>query len=243
MANSFLLDYERDVEQSRGRLTRDLAVLCSPETFANFTDDLKQEAFETKDALWEDVKARAAANPAAVIAIGAGLAWKLIQRPPIASALIGVGLYSLWKTEAKRTDDGRRPDYLQQSQQALKEQAGEVVSTASRIAGQAQEAVAAKGAEIWNDAREKAREWSEEMGARLDETTSRARSTGQTFLSDVRAKQHDLREQVEDVAARAVDRFRDEDTRNNLLLGVAGLAIAAALGIACQKRISETVAD
>jgi len=45
-------------------------------------------------------------------------------------------------------------------------------SGASRIAGQAQEAVAAKGAEIWNDAREKAREWSEEMGDRLDETTS-----------------------------------------------------------------------
>jgi hypothetical protein len=63
---------------------------------------LKQEAFETKDALWDDVKARAAANPAALIAIGAGLAWRLMQRPPIASALIGVGLYSLWKTEAKR---------------------------------------------------------------------------------------------------------------------------------------------
>jgi hypothetical protein len=52
---------------------------------------LKQEAFETKDAPWDDVKARAAANPAAVIAIGAGLAWRLLQRSPIASALIGVG--------------------------------------------------------------------------------------------------------------------------------------------------------
>jgi hypothetical protein len=243
MAASSLLEYERDVEQSRARLARDLAVLCSPETFASFIDDLKQEAFEAKDAVWESVKARAAANPAAVIAIGAGLAWKLIQRPPIASALIGVGLYSLWKTEPKQTDDGRRPDYLQQSKQALKEQAGEVVSAASRIAGKAQEAVAAKGTEIWGDAREKVREWSEEVGSRLDDTTSRAKSTGQAFLNDVRAKQHDLREQVEDVAASAVDKFRDEDTRNNLLLGAAGLAVAAALGIACQKRISETVAD
>jgi hypothetical protein len=243
MADSSLLEYERDVEQSRVQLTRDLAVLCSPETFANFTDDLKQEAFETKDALWDDVKARAAANPAALIAIGTGLAWKLIQRPPIASALISVGLYSLWKTEAKRTVDGTRPDYLQQSKQALKEQAGEVVSAASRIAGQAQEAVAAKGAEIWDGAREKVRAWSEEVGTRLDETTSRARSTGQSFVDDVRAKQHDLREQVEDVAARAVEKFSDQDTRNNLLLGVAGLAIAAAVGIACQKRISETAAE
>jgi hypothetical protein len=41
----------------------------------------------------------------------------------------------------------------------------------------------------------------------------------------------------------AVDKLRDEDTRNTLLLGVAGVAIAAALGIACQKKISETVAE
>jgi hypothetical protein len=214
MVDAFLLEYERDVEQSRARLTRDLAVLCSPETFANFTDDLKQEAFETKDALWEDVKARAAANPAAVIAIGAGLAWRLLQRPPIATALIGLGV----------------------------EQALEALSAASRIAGQAQEAVAAKGAEIWDDAREKVREWGEEVATRLDDTTSRAKSIGQAFLDDVRAKQHDLRDQVENVAAKAADKFRDEDTRNNLLLGLAGLAIAAALGIACQKKITDTAA-
>jgi hypothetical protein len=241
MVDAFLLEYERDVEQSRARLTRDLAVLCSPETFANFTDDLKQEAFETKDALWDDVKARAAANPAAVIAIGAGLAWRLLQRPPIATALIGLGVYSLWNTEPKQPGDGT-PDYLQQSRQALKEQTREALSAASRIAGQAQEAVAAKGAEIWDDAREKVREWGEEVATRLDDTTSRAKSTGQAFLDDVRAKQHDLRGQVEDVAAKAADKFRDEDTRNNLLLGLAGLTIAAALGIACQKKITDTAA-
>jgi hypothetical protein len=108
MVDAFLLEWERDVEQSRARLTRDLAVLCSPETFASFTDDLKQEAFETKDALWDDVKARAAANPAAVIAIGAGLAWRLVQRPPIATALIGLGVYSLWNTEPKQPGDAKQ---------------------------------------------------------------------------------------------------------------------------------------
>jgi hypothetical protein len=234
MADASLLEYERDVEQSRARLTHDLTVLCSPETFANFTDDLKQEAFEAKDAFWDEVKARAAANPAAVAAIGAGLAWRFIRRPPIASAFIGVGLYSLWKTEPRKNDDGTgwRRDYLQQSKEALKEQAGEVVSAAAKIAGQAQDAVGEKGVEIWDDAREKIRKWGEEMGSRLHETTSRARSTGHDFLDDVRAKQHDLRDQAEDVAVRAVDKFRGEDTRNNLLLGIAGLAIATALGIA-----------
>jgi hypothetical protein len=86
-AGASLHDHKIEVERSRAKLTQDLAVLCSPETFAAFTDDLKQEAFDTRDAFWEKLKARAASNPAAVIAIGMGLAWRLIQRPPIASAL------------------------------------------------------------------------------------------------------------------------------------------------------------
>src|SRR5512132_3378907 len=98
MAGVSLHDHETEVEQSRAKLTQDLAVLCSSKTFVAFTDDLKKEAFDTRDALWEKIKARAASNPAAVIAIGTGLAWRLIQRPPIASALIGIGLFSLWKT-------------------------------------------------------------------------------------------------------------------------------------------------
>ena len=95
MADLSLLQQEREAERSRTKLTQDLAVLCSPETFVAFTNDLKKEAFETRDAFWEKLKARAASNPAAVIAIGAGLAWRIIQHPPIASALIGVGLFTL----------------------------------------------------------------------------------------------------------------------------------------------------
>jgi hypothetical protein len=74
-------------------------------------------------------------------------------------------------------------------------------------------------------------------------STTRLQGQDRPVVDDVRAKQHDLREQVEDVAARAVEKFSDQDTRNNLLLGVVGLAIAAAVGIACQKRISETAAE
>jgi hypothetical protein len=39
------------------------------------------------------------------------------------------------------------------------------------------------------------------------------------------------------VASVAIEKVRDEGTRNKLLLGVAGVAITVALGIACQKRI------
>ena len=124
--------YERQVESARAKLSEDLAVLCSARTFATFTDDLKQEALDTKDALWEKLKARAAANPAAMLAIAAGLGWRLMNRPPIASALIGLGLFSLWRTPGAPLD--KRSSFLQQSAQSLKTQ-GEEFATAAVSGG------------------------------------------------------------------------------------------------------------
>jgi hypothetical protein len=239
MRNVSLLEHERAVEGSRAKLSQDLAVLCSSETLASFTEDLKQEALDTKDGILENIKARATVNPAAVIAIGAGLAWQFIRRPPIASALIGVGLFSLWKTDAKRGDPSA--SYLQQSQQALKEQAGEFVSAASEIAGHAQGAILEKGAQAWDGATERMRKFGEAAGESLSDAGAKLKSSGTSFLDDVRHKEHDLRGKIEVVAAVAAEKVSDEDTRNKVLLGVAGVAIAAALGIAYQKRISETM--
>jgi hypothetical protein len=39
-----------------------------------------------------DLKARAAANPLALAAVAAGVGWRLFHRPPIATALVGLGL-------------------------------------------------------------------------------------------------------------------------------------------------------
>jgi hypothetical protein len=239
MRDLSLLEHEREVERSRAKLTQDLAVLCSPDTFAAITDDLKREALDKKDAFWEDLKARAAANPAATIAIGAGLAWRLVQRPPIASALIGVGLFSLWKTDAKREAAG--DGYLQQSKRALKEQAGEVVTAASEIAGHAQEAVSAKASEVFDATKEKIQGWADDMGGAFGEASASARLGGLAVRGAIRRTQQDLRDQIQDVAADTVEKIGDDDTRNKVLLGVAGVAIAAALGIACQKRISGTM--
>ena len=121
MSGSNLQTLERDVELARDRLAHDLARLRSPETISEFKDTLWAEARETKDELIEktkdaaqdgiqriiaDLKERAAANPAAVLAIGAGLAWRLIHRPPMASLLVGIGLVSLFR--ANRWRDGCR---------------------------------------------------------------------------------------------------------------------------------------
>jgi len=227
-----LRDHERAVERSRARLTEDLAVLSSPETFSAFTDDLKHQALDTRDALWTELKARATANPAAVAAIGAGLAWRFVQRPPIAAGLIGLGLYSLWKTDPKnpQTSDTYR------AKQFVKEQTSELVATASDMA----QTVKTTASDAYDAAKEKVANLSDSFGQAVGE--ARAAMTGGSYIAGAvfDRTQDDVRHRLRDTADAASGMIRDEDTRNTMLLGVAGVAIAAALGIACQKRLSET---
>ena len=234
--------YERQVESARAKLSEDLAVLCSARTFATFTDDLKQEALDTKDALWEKLKARAAANPAAMLAIAAGLGWRLMNRPPIASALIGLGLFSLWRTPEAPLD--KRSSFLQQSAQSLKTQGEEFATAAGGMAAdltaQAKGTISTKGVEAWEAAKAKVEEWNENAGARLNDARAKAKTASDSVVDGLRRQQHDLRDDIVDMTAAAKESLRDEDTRNTVLVGIAGVAIAAALGIACQKRISES---
>ena len=113
MSSAELNALEREVESARGRVAGDLVRLRSPATMSDFKDELWAEARKSKDQLVEtssnyvsdtaqrvlsDIKGRAAANPAAALAIGAGLAWQLLRRPPIASLLVGAGIFGLMKT-------------------------------------------------------------------------------------------------------------------------------------------------
>jgi hypothetical protein len=59
-------------------------------------------------------------------------------------------------------------------------------------------------------------------------------------VDGLRRQQHDLRDEIADMTAAAKESLSDEDTRNTVLVGIAGVAIAAALGMACQKRMSES---
>jgi hypothetical protein len=256
-----LRQFEGDVEMARAKLTGSLATLRSPDTISTFTDDLKKEALETKDALLnqaktaaqskltelvEDLKAKAAANPAAALAIGAGLAWHFLRHPPIASALVGFGVFSLWRTNASHPVGSYRPDYLESGKQRLKEQAGEALSKVKSLAIQGQDVVSAKTADLTGAARDTVQRWATDVREAAEDGTSLTNNAPSIAPSaedvgDFTQKASDMAGEVFDssvAATRAM--LRDPESRDKVLLGVAGLAVAAALGIACQKRLSES---
>ena len=270
MADS-LKQCERDVERARAKLADDLAVLRAPETFASFTEDLKQEALDTKDTLveqakdaaqskvtdWiEDLKAKAAANPAAALTIGAGLAWQLLRNPPIATTLVGAGLYSLLRTPATRRSNGSARDYFEDGSARLKEQVSEFASSAGDVASDVGDKLAAKSGELLEDAMQTAREWSHDARDRVAAVGSAVEQQTSTMMSKAGRSVQGIVDQAAGVAASATETTRravedtvlsgqralgDTDTRNQILLGAAGLAVAAALGMALQKKLEEKV--
>jgi hypothetical protein len=256
-----LNELERDVEAARARLASDLTTLRSPRTHEDFTAALKGEVMQAKDSLVEqatsrfqstiedvveDLKAKAAANPAAVLTIGAGIAWRLIQRPPIATTLIGAGLWSLLRTDAKPgmyAPDG----YLAAATDRLKEQASDAASTlkdhalavgdtlkekASELAGAAGDAVKEKTTEFASAAQDRVEQWRGEAEAAAGKTAAGLQERAQAVKHSASGLASQAYETVGDLAA-------DHEARDKLLLGVAGAAVVAALGIACQRRVSE----
>ena len=263
---------EREVELARAKLTRDLGTLRSPTTFSSFTDDLKGEAFEAKDAVLhhardavhnsvksfvEDVKAKAAANPAAALAIGAGLAWQLLRHPPVATILVGAGVFSLWRTPVLRIEGRHNKDYLDQGKERLKQQMNEFGVEASKVAADAGRAVAEKAGQAYDSAMATVEGLSHDAAETVADLTSSATAKAERVVSAARNTVSDAGDHAASLATRAshtakplagdiatslrdtasTDFFPAADTRDRILLGVAGLAVAGALGIAYQKRV------
>ena len=280
-----LAQCERDVEQARARLAQDLAILRSPAALNSFTDSLKETAIDAKDSIVDELKAKAAANPTATLAIGAGIAWYFVRNPPIALGLIGAGLYGLWRTNAIHPVDR---DYIQQGRERLYEQASDFGASAVDAASKAGQAVSEKAGAMVNSAKQSVEEWSRDAadtvaaagatvgtavkdqaesiaaGARRarDDLTVQAANVGSrvsaaTESAALSARQavSNLSDQVGRVGSRVsntsrqvghqlLDSSRDyipSEPRDKVLLGVAGLAVAAALGMAYQKRVIEEV--
>jgi hypothetical protein len=224
-----LTTLEREVEQARAKFASDLAVLRSPRSYRAFGRDLKSEARSVGQRMLEDLKARAAANPTAALAIGAGIAWKFLRDPPIATALIGAGVLSLWRTEPAPIDD---EDYLGTAQERFGEQAYQAAETIKDHAAKTVSAIAEQAGAYAQSARETVEGLAGSIAEGTVESVESARDSAKRIPEQaVNAAQY--------AKTRLVEAVHDDSVRDQLLLGVAGLAVVAALGIAYQGRAGE----
>ena len=237
---------ERDVEDARGRLRLDLARLRAPGAMDRMKDDVTGRvtgaAQDTAHRVLDEIKARAAANPVAALAIGAGLAWRFAHRPPIATLLVGAGLVALFKTNPRERYVGadfveragefagtvketvsEKIDELSHSELAAR--ASELSGTVKELSGTVKEkagelsgAVAAKASELGGTVRETVGQWSARTGEFASEAAAEASSAANSLARDSRR------------VAAAVNEDRDA-----YLLGAAAIALAAAVGISYQR--------
>jgi hypothetical protein len=211
-----LTELERDVEQSRARLAADIARLRAPETFEHarrsvmdsvrsYRDDAMVRAQGGARSMLDEVKARAAANPAAAAAILAGVAWRLYRHPPISSALIGAGVAMLARTDP--ASDRYRPQRIAQ----------DLSQRLSARARDLSERAAAQAAELKESAGEQARRLA--GAVREAPTTLEIHRVGDALVVERRVG-------LTREAARRRDAY---------LLGFAALALGAAVGVARRR--------
>jgi hypothetical protein len=226
---------EREVELTRARFANDLARLRSPHNLAEFKEDLWAQARDTRDGLLADLKARAAANPLAVAALAAGVAWRLFQRPPIATLLVGLGLVGLLRTSPSPSDYAKAEDVFDPGRWPRR--ASALADSAKRKA----EEWGAQVSEAARDAKAQVAETAASMGERASGALHDAGDTAREGLRDAgdaaRARMTRFADDAAAMSDQTSARMRavmpDRDDRDNILLG------AAAVGIAVQRRAHE----
>jgi F0F1-type ATP synthase membrane subunit b/b' len=263
---------ERDVEDSRERLSGALQRLRSPATLSDFKDALWAEADDSRDQLvaktketvdelvvkakesvgelvvkakesvdelvvktkqgagelvatsqeavrdsaWRflaDLKERAAANPAAALAIGAGLAWRIARKPPITTMLVGAGVIGLMRTNPQKSYPG--------------------AEMASQVGDFAVEA------------KEKVEQWSADAGqivSQAGEVASSVKETVEQWSSDAGEAIWQVAGATKTLTDRSTETLygivQDAEERDKYLLGAAAVALVAAVGFAYQRRVS-----
>jgi len=222
MATENLRELEREVEAARAKLAGNLSTLRSPGTYSEFADNIKQTALDTKNSLVEDarsrtlsavdefvdrLKARAAANPAALLVIGAGVAWHLLRRPPIVTALVGGGLYSLLRTQPARSHlDDRQ--YMDEAKSRLKEQASDMARSAGDAGMQAADAARHKAAELAQSAAQAGRQATDIARQKAAELAESAVQAGRQATGMAKQKAGELADAASNAGQHAADAVR-----------------------------------
>jgi hypothetical protein len=228
MSEAELNALEREVELTRAKFANDLARLRSPHVLAEFKDDLWAYARDTKNGVVADLKARAVANPGAVAALAAGVAWRLFHRPPIATFLVGLGLVGLLRTSPSQADYAKAEDFFDPEEWKSR------ASAFTDAAKQKVQDLSAQAAEAAHDAKAQV---TEAAASAADRASGALRYAGD-MARDRAARFTDDAVSVSERASpglRAAMPYRDDD-RDNLLLGAAAVAVAAAVGLAVQRR-------
>jgi hypothetical protein len=169
------------------------------------------------------------------LAVGAGLAWHVIHRPPITSLLVGFGLYSLLKTNPQHPHAGAefvsRAGDMASAMTArtgelagsVKEQAGEVAASLKEKAGALTDgAIAARAGELADTLTDAMGQWSSQAGDRATQVMSGASDAAGALVNGGSRAMYGI--------------THNADERDKLLLGAAALALAAAVGISYQRR-------
>jgi hypothetical protein len=242
---------ERDVEFARARVHNDLKRLQAPQTLASFKEDAlssvrgarddfvtqaKDAATEAAQRVFIEIKDRAAANPVAALAIGAGLAWRLLHKPPIASILVGFGLVSLIKTNPQQPSAGAD----------LVVRAGELAVVARDKIGE----LTADAGEFAVAAKHNAGELAVQAGDAIVSATESATETAAAVQAKVQEWSSGAADAVAEIAGsaknitdRGVERLghlvQDPEERDKVLLGAATVALIAAVGMAAQRRLGD----
>jgi hypothetical protein len=222
---------EGEVEEARARLTSDLDRLRDPDMVSTFRTDLMREISGSKDEwidkaksatrdgarrVLEDLKDRAAANPLAAAAIGAGVLWHLARHPPITTLLVGVGVFGLMRTNPEQPS--AIIDRVGEIAGSVQEHATEWGSDARVASARVGEMASAMSAQIRN-----------QVGERVALAGEVAQEATASFASGAGELAQRTKRVVDDIVPNG-------EGRDTLLLGGAMVAIAAAVGIAFQRR-------
>src|SRR6267378_1441882 len=211
---------ERDVEDARGRLRLDLARLRAPGAMERMKDDVTERvsgaAQDTAHRVLDEIKARAAANPVAALAVGAGLVALFKTNPQ--ERYVGADFVERAGEFAGTVKEtvSEKIDELSHSELAARasELSGTVAAKASELGG----TVRQKAGEMSGTVKETVGQWSARTGEFASEAAAEASSAANSLTRDSRR------------VAAAVNQDRDA-----YLLGAAAIALAAAVGISYQR--------
>jgi hypothetical protein len=243
---------EEDVAEARERVVADVARLRSPGAMADFKADIGHTFSDTAQRTLDGLKSRAAANPAAVLAIGAGLLWRFARHPPIASILVGVGLASLMRTNpasppspvVTRTSEfahaaAEKASDLTEQAREFSAQARETAVAAAETVSHTAARVADQATQFTSRVSERSAQLSEQAAdtaARLSGGASEAAARMSGQAAEAAARMSEGAEQFAAQASRSADRMAaaarralaDSSARDAFLLGFAALAVGAA---------------